>query len=72
MIQQLYSIRDCADILTIEEHRICYAHRTGKLTEPTYFVAGKRIYSKADLRKVANYFGVDVPDKEQCGGNQDE
>ena len=63
MAEQLYSIRDCADILGVEEHRIYYAHRTGKLPDATYFVAGKRIYDKEDLQRVAAYFGVEVPER---------
>jgi hypothetical protein len=56
-MKTLYSITDCAKLLGIQEHRIAYAHRTGKLPEPKMRFAGKRVYSAADLRRVAAYFG---------------
>ena len=49
----LYSTADVADITGIDESRIHYAHRSGKVCGPTYFVAGKRIYTDADLQRVA-------------------
>ena len=56
----LYSITDTARITGISENRIHHAHRSGKLRAPTYFVAGKRIYTDRDLHCVANHFGVDL------------
>jgi hypothetical protein len=57
---ELFSIRDCARRLGVASHRIAYAHETGKLAEVRLRVAGKRIYTAADLRRVAEYFGVDL------------
>ena len=60
MNKQLYSTVDLAKLLGVAEHRIAYAHRCGKLAEPKLKVAGKRIYSLADAKRVAKYFGVDL------------
>ena len=54
-----YSTTDLAKLAGIAEHRITYAHRCGKLAEPELKVAGKRIYSEADIRRVVRYFGVE-------------
>ena len=54
-----YSITDCSRLLGVQEHRIAYAHRTSKLPEPKIRVAGKRVYSPAELRRMAAYFQAD-------------
>ena len=48
----------------VQEHRIAYAHRTFKLAEPKIRFAGKRVYSNADLRRMAAYFGVPIGGKD--------
>ncbi len=58
-----YSIRDVAKYLGIAEHRIAYAHRIGTLPEPNH-VAGKRIYTTADVARVAKHFGFYLLDRE--------
>ena len=45
----LYSTTEVALLTGIAESRIHYAHRCGKLAGPTYLIAGKRIYTAADL-----------------------
>ncbi len=57
---KLFSIRDVARRLGVAAHQIGYAHVQGKLAEPKLWVAGKRVYTAADLRRVAAYFGVDL------------
>jgi hypothetical protein len=61
MPETLYSTHDCAKLLGIEEHRITYAQRKGTLPEPTFFVAGKRIYTADDLADIAEFFGLKPP-----------
>lgn len=61
MPETLYSTHDCAKLLGIEEHRITYAQRKGTLPEPTFFVAGKRIYTADDLADIAKFFGIKPP-----------
>jgi DNA-binding transcriptional MerR regulator len=62
--KQFYSITDCSRLLGVQEHRIAYAHRTGKLAEPKIRFAGKRAYSNADLRRMAAYFEVPLEGKD--------
>jgi len=62
--KQFYSITDCSRLLGVQEHRIAYAHRTGKLAEPKIRFAGKRVYSPADLRRMAAYFQVPMGGKD--------
>lgn len=57
---ELLSLRDCARRLGISPHRIAYAHELGKLPDVERRVAGKRIYTPADVRRVAEYFGIEL------------
>ena len=57
MTEQLYTTTTVARRLGVAIHRIHYAHASGKLGEPPLRLAGKRIYTEADLRQVAQYFG---------------
>ena len=56
----LFSTVDCSRLLGIAEHRLAYAIRAGFLNKPTV-VAGKRVFSEAEVKEVAQYFGVPVP-----------
>ena len=56
----LFSSSECARIVGVAEHRINYARRMGRLKDPSYFVAGKWIYSDADIREIAKHFGVEI------------
>ncbi len=66
-MKTLLSTKDCIRRLAIPEHRLVYAYRTGKLPEPTFLVAGRRVYTEEDVRRVANYFGVDLDGLETEG-----
>lgn len=57
---ELLSLRDCARRLGIAPHRIAYAHETGHLADVHLRVAGKRIYTAADVKRVAQYFGIEL------------
>lgn len=57
-MKRLFSTTQIADRIGIAEHRITYAHRSGLLADAHYHVAGKRIYTAADLQRIAAYFGV--------------
>ncbi|NQU23563.1 MAG: MerR family transcriptional regulator [Candidatus Nealsonbacteria bacterium] len=59
MTKKLYSIADVARLLEVQQYQVEYAHRTNKVPDVRQ-VAGKRIYDEADLRRVANHFGVDL------------
>ena len=57
---KLFSIKDVANLIGIDETRIHYAHRSGKVAEATHFVANRRIYTGNDLQRVAEHFGVEL------------
>ena len=59
-MKELLSLRDCARRLGISPHRIAYAHEVGHLADVEMRVAGKRIYTAADLKRVAEYFGIEL------------
>ena len=62
MNEQLYSIADAATLLGVQEYRIQYAHRTGKVSSPEIF-AGRRLYRWADVERLAHHFNISL-DKE--------
>ena len=68
---ELLSLRDCARRLGVASHRIAYAHEVGLLPDVRLWVAGKRIYTTADLQRVADYFGIDLKQKEQERGDNE-
>lgn len=59
---QLFSISEVSEILGLAEHRIHYAHRSRKLDDPYCMLTGRRAYNFSDLKRVAEHFGVDVPE----------
>jgi len=61
---ELLSLRDCAKRLGIKPHRLAYAHEAGLLADVQLRVAGKRIYTPADVKLVAAYFGIDMKEKQ--------
>ncbi len=63
-MKQLYSTVDLARQLGIAEHRIAYAHRTGKLAQASYVIANRRVYTESDVNRVADFFGVSTTRKD--------
>ncbi len=59
MTKKLHSIADVGRLLDVQEYRIEYAHRTGKVPDVER-VGGKRIYREADLRRIAKHFDIDL------------
>lgn len=60
MAIKLYASSECSKLVGVAEHRINYARRIGRLKNPSFYVAGKWIYSEADIREIAKYFGVEI------------
>lgn len=56
MKNTLYSTMDCAKAAGIQEYRLAYAHRTGKIAEPEQKVAGKRIYQQHEVDAIKAFF----------------
>lgn len=61
--RQLYCAADAARLLNVQEYRIQYAIRTRKVPSPA-IVAGRRLWTRADLRRLAEHFGVDLKNAE--------
>jgi hypothetical protein len=61
-MQNLLSTGQVAALLGIRKHRIEYAITSGYIPEPARFL-GKRVFSPADVRLAASYFGKD---KQHC------
>lgn len=62
-LKQVYSVAEAAKLLGVQEYRIQYAHRTGKVPSPEIFV-GRRLYTWADIQRLARHFAVELPQKE--------
>lgn len=58
MPKNLFSIAEVSRRLSIPEYKINYAHRTRRLADSSFRIAGKRIYTSEDLDRIAEYFGV--------------
>jgi len=56
---KLYSINDVSRLIGIDETRIHYCHRSGKVPEPQH-VGNRKIYTAKDLKRVAEFFGVEA------------
>jgi DNA-binding transcriptional MerR regulator len=65
-MNKLYSTVEVARMLDVGEHRLAYAFRTGKLDCPKLKIANKRVFTHADVRRVAEYFGVKVPTRKEA------
>jgi len=56
MNEHLYSTTDAAREAGVSEYRLAYAIRTQRLAPPTLKIAGRRIFTQADLERVKKYF----------------
>jgi hypothetical protein len=62
---RLFSSVECSERLGVPLHRIAYAQRMGRIRKASQMVAGKAIYTPADLRKMAKFFGVELMSPER-------
>lgn len=53
MAQQLYLISDVSRMLDVPAHRIAYLFMTRKLSEPRLRLGNRRVFSRADVERVA-------------------
>ncbi|MEK6262766.1 MAG: hypothetical protein AABP62_29565 [Planctomycetota bacterium] len=58
----ILSTGQLARLLGIPSYKIGYAHATGRLDEPAFRFLDKRCYTDADVRRVADHFGVAIDD----------
>ena len=59
-MQQIFSTGQVAKRLGLQAYRIGYAHSTGQLAEPAFRFLDKRVYTEADVHRVAEHFGIDL------------
>ena len=56
-----YTMTEVALILGVKYYQISYQHKIGALAEPIK-AGGRRAYSRDDLRRVAEHFGLPIPE----------
>ena len=55
----IYRIAEAARLIGVQPYQIAYAHTTGKILEPKR-IFGQRAYEWADIKILADHFGVDL------------
>jgi DNA-binding transcriptional MerR regulator len=58
------SLKDVARVLNIKPYRIEYLLANGIVPEPQLRVAGRRLFTPDDVRRLAKHFGVKLPETE--------
>jgi DNA-binding transcriptional MerR regulator len=64
MTQQLFLISDVSRMLGVPAHRIAYQYMTRKLPEPSLKMGNRRVFTLADVQKVAKALGRNIGDTE--------
>lgn len=64
MTQQLFLISDVSRMLGVPAHRIAYQYMTRKLAEPALKLGNRRVFTLADVQKVAKALGRPVGETE--------
>jgi DNA-binding transcriptional MerR regulator len=62
--QQLFLISDVARRLNVPPHRVAYLFMTRKLPEPQLRLGNRRIFTLADLQRIAKALGCPVGEQE--------
>ncbi len=57
MTQQLFLMSDVSRMLGVPPHRIAYQFLTRKLTEPALKLGNRRLFTLADVQRVAKALG---------------
>jgi hypothetical protein len=65
MKTKLLSSVECSQVLNVPLHKISYAQRMGRIRKPSHMVAGKAVYTQADLKRMAKFFGVELVSPEK-------
>jgi DNA-binding transcriptional MerR regulator len=61
---ELFLISDVSRMLGVPAHRIAYLFVTRKLSEPQLRLGNRRVFSRADVQRVAKALGRPVGEKE--------
>ena len=65
MSQQLFLISDVSRMLGVPAHRVAYQYSTRKLPEPALKLGNRRVFTLADVQKVAKALGRTIGQEEQ-------
>lgn len=57
-MDHMFSLGEVARLLGVQGYRITYAIRTGAVPETAGRLAGKRVFTPADVDRLAGHFGV--------------
>jgi DNA-binding transcriptional MerR regulator len=57
MTEQLFLIGDVSRRLDVKPHRIAYLYLTRKLQEPALRLGNRRIFTEADVKRIAEALG---------------
>jgi DNA-binding transcriptional MerR regulator len=58
------SLQDCARMLNVQSYKIQYAYAHRRVPEPQLRIAGRRLFTPDDVRRLAKHFGVNLPESE--------
>jgi hypothetical protein len=64
MTQQLYLMSDVSRMLGVPAHRIAYLLMTRKVPEPPLRLGNRRMFSLADVQRVAKALGRPLTEQE--------
>lgn len=64
MTQQLFLISDVSRMLGVPAHRIAYQFMTRKLSEPALKLGNRRLFTLADVQRVAKALGRPLSEQE--------
>jgi DNA-binding transcriptional MerR regulator len=59
-MEQMHSIGEVSRMLGVQAYRISYAIQVGQLPEASYRFLHKRCFTAADIRGIAQFFGVEI------------
>jgi hypothetical protein len=57
-MDHMFSLGEVARLLGVQGYRISYAIRTGAVPDTAGRLAGKRVFTAADVNRLAAHFGV--------------
>jgi len=69
--QTIYSMREATVILKTKPWRIVHCFTSGKCPEPTLRLAGRRVFTVADLKRLAKALNTKKPDPAGRGGEDE-
>ena len=67
---QMFSTGQIAKMLGIARHKIEYAIANGHVPEARFRFLDKRVYDADDVKKIAEYFGVQIDAMLHLGGGE--